>query len=104
ATLLAAASLHSCFSPSISSANAAPVPTRLVREGDGFQLLRDGKPFFIKGAGGDASKQLLKEIGGNSFRTWGADGSERKLDEAQRLGLTLTIGIWLGHKEHGFNY
>ena len=30
---------------------------------------------FVKGAGGDGSKPLLREYGGNSFRTWGADGS-----------------------------
>lgn len=78
--------------------------TRLVKQGQNFQLLRDGKPYFIKGVGGDGSKVLLKEFGGNSFRTWGAEGLETKLDEAQKLGLTMTAGIWLGHKEHGFNY
>ena len=78
--------------------------TRLVKQGASFQLLRDGKPYFIKGVGGDGSKVLLKELGGNSFRTWGVEGLEAKLDEAQKLGMTVTAGIWLGHKEHGFNY
>ena len=66
--------------------------------------MRGGQPYFIKGAGGDGSKEMLKQYGGNSFRTWGADGSQSKLDEAQKLGLTMTLGIWLGHKEHGFDY
>ena len=83
---------------------AQPVAVRLEKQGDKFQLMRGDTPYFIKGAGGDGSKELLKEYGGNSFRTWGADGSEKKLDEAQKLGLTMTLGIWLGHKEHGFNY
>ncbi|MDF2440859.1 MAG: hypothetical protein JWN98_1843, partial [Abditibacteriota bacterium] len=78
--------------------------TRLVKQGQKFQLLRDGQPYFVKGVGGDASKVLLKEFGGNSFRTWGVEGLEAKLDEAQKLGLSVTGGIWLGHKEHGFNY
>ena len=86
------------------SLHAAPIPVRVEKKGDGFQLMRGGQPYFIKGAGGDGSKPLLKEYGGNSFRTWGADGSESKLDEAQKLGLTMTLGIWLGHKEHGFSY
>jgi hypothetical protein len=64
----------------------------------------NGKPFFIKGAGGDGSKQLLVDCGANSFRTWGADNIDDKLDEAQRLGLKVTIGIWLGHEEQGFHY
>jgi hypothetical protein len=71
----------------------------------GWTLLRDGKPYFIQGAGGDASKNLLKACGGNAFRTWGVgDDTQAKLDEAQKLGLTVTLGIWLGHERHGFNY
>jgi hypothetical protein len=77
---------------------------KLVQEGGGFHLIRDGHPFFIKGAGGDGSKALLRDLGGNSFRTWGADNAGVLLDEAQKLGITVTLGIWLGHKEHGFDY
>ncbi len=51
-----------------------------------------------------ARKKCSRQYGGNSFRTWGADGSQSKLDEAQKLGLTMTLGIWLGHKAHGFDY
>jgi hypothetical protein len=43
-------------------------------------------------------------MGANSFRTWGADNLEAQLDEAHRLGLAVTVGIWLGHERHGFNY
>src|SRR4051794_12501165 len=75
-------------------ARAAAVPVELKKVGDGWQLLRDGKPYFIQGAGGDASKKLLVDCGGNSFRTWGADDIDKQLDEAQKLGLTVTVGIW----------
>ena len=78
---------------------------RVVRENGAATLTVNSEKFFIKGAGGDGSKTLLKELGGNSFRTWGVDDSTGKLlDEAQRLGLKVTLGIWLGHKEHGFDY
>lgn len=87
-----------------SIASAQPVVTKVEKTASGYQLLRDGKPYFIKGAGGDASKALLKEYGGNSFRTWGVDHAEQQLAEAQKLGLTVTLGIWLGHERHGFNY
>jgi hypothetical protein len=80
------------------------IPVKVVKKGDGFELLRGGEPFFIKGAGGDDSKELLKECGGNSYRTWGASPKETGLDNAARLGLGVTVGIWLGHKEQGFNY
>jgi hypothetical protein len=83
---------------------AQPIPVTIQKKGDGFQLLRGGQPYFIKGAGGDGSKPDLLAAGANSFRTWGADGSQARLDEAHKLGLTMTLGLWLGHKAHGFDY
>ncbi len=80
------------------------VPVRLVKQEGGYKLLRGGKPYFIKGAGGDGSKPLLRDCGGNSFRTWGADNLEPQLAEAQKLGMTVTVGMWLGHKDNGFDY
>jgi len=77
---------------------------RLVKENGAYHLERAGKLYFIKGAGGDGSRTLLRDVGGNSIRTWGADNLGAVLDEAQRLGLTVTAGIWLGHREHGFDY
>lgn len=70
----------------------------------GWRLVRNGEPYFIRGAGGDASKQLLKDIGGNSFRTWDAANIGEKLDEAHRLGMTVTVGMWMGHESRGFDY
>ena len=81
-----------------------PTVTKLVKKGDGYQLLRDGKPYLIKGAGGDGDLQLLAARGGNSVRTWGADNLGPRLDAAQKAGLSVTVGIWLGHTEHGFSY
>lgn len=85
---------------------AQAVRVELKHDGNGnWQLLRGGEPYFILGAGGDHSKELLKQLGGNSFRTWGVgNDTQAKLDEAHRLGLTVTLGIWLGHERHGFNY
>ena len=79
--------------------------TTLEKTSDGYQILVDGEPYFVKGAGGDASKEVLVEVGGNTFRTWGIGPETRKqLDEAQRLGLKVSVGIWLGHGRHGFDY
>jgi len=83
---------------------AKPVPVRVVAENGRFQLQRGGKPYVVKGAGGDGSLALLAKMGGNSMRTWGADRLGEILDEAARNGLTVTAGIWLGHERHGFRY
>src|SRR4051794_40328700 len=87
-----------------SAAMGAAVKTELVQTDGKWQLLRDGKPYFVKGVGGDASKAILAEVGGNSFRTWGADHLDAQLDEARKLGLTVAVGIWLEHERHGFDY
>ena len=69
-----------------------------------WRLEVDGKPYFIRGAGGGASKELLAKRGGNSFRTWGADRLGDDLAEAKKHGLMVMAGHWLGHAEHGFDY
>ncbi len=78
--------------------------TQLEKTTKGWQLKRAGKPYFIKGAGGAHYLEQLAAAGGNSIRTWGADDVGGMLDKCHRLGLTVTVGIWLGHKEHGFRY
>lgn len=69
-----------------------------------FTLEVNGKPYFIRGAGGGGDTALLKKLGGNSFRTWGAGNIEKDLAEAKKYGLTVMCGFWLGHAEHGFDY
>lgn len=85
-------------------AHAEPVPVELRQTDDGWQLWRGGEPYFIKGVGGSASLEQLAAAGGNSIRTWSTDGVGELLDEAHALGLTVTVGIWLGHERHGFDY
>jgi hypothetical protein len=84
-------------------AEAAEVEVRHVDSG--WRMYRDGQPFFIQGAGGNGSQAMLQGIGGNCVRTWGVDGNTSALlDEAQRNGLTVCLGIWLGHERQGFDY
>ena len=85
---------------------AEAIPVKLDKTSNGkYQLYRNNKSYFIKGAGGDASIHLLMEAGANSFRTWGVDEYLlKKLDEAHDLGLSVAVGHWLGHERHGFDY
>jgi hypothetical protein len=86
------------------TASAGPVAVELEQTDEGWRLLRGGKAYFIRGAGGKGSLAELAAAGGNSVRTWGADDLDALLDEAHSLGLTVTVGIWLGHARHGFDY
>ncbi len=75
-----------------------------------WQLLRNGEPYTIRGAGGYRHLELLRAAGGNTLRTWGveqlgADASgEPLLDRAARQGLCVLVGIWINHPRHGHDY
>lgn len=69
-----------------------------------YQLIRNGEPYYIKGAGGKLHFDRLAEYGGNSVRTWGSKNAQAVLDEAEKLGLTVTVGFWLRHENYGFDY
>lgn len=88
--------------PALAAAEAIPVELR--QTDSGWQLFRDGTPYFIRGAGGTHSLAQLKAAGANSIRTWAADDIDALLDEAHSLGLSVAVGIWLGHERHGFDY
>jgi Glycosyl hydrolases family 2, TIM barrel domain len=81
-----------------------PTVVKVQRNETGYYLLRNGKPYVIKGGGGRLYLEALKDAGGNSLRTWGEDDLEPLLDRAHELGLTVTVGIWLGQERQGFNY
>lgn len=90
---------------------AAPSKVEIRKNAQGqFQLIRDGQPYFIQGAGGSGSLDLLKASGGNTVRSWGAEqlGETRDgkpyLDRLQELGIGISAGIWVKHQRHGFNY
>ncbi|MBC7855048.1 MAG: hypothetical protein IAF94_16575 [Pirellulaceae bacterium] len=78
---------------------------RIERTADGYQLLLNDNPYFICGAGWvNGNLAALQQAGGNSIRTWGADDLGSVLDQAHKLGLTVTAGIWLGQVHQGFRY
>lgn len=81
-----------------------PIKATIVETKTGFQLLRNGKPYFVKGAGGTNYIDRLKNYGGNSIRTWSTAGAGQILDEAHKLGLTVTLGLRVGVERHGFDY
>lgn len=91
---------------------------QVVQQGDGaFALLRNGQPYMVKGAGtgngdglGGGDLALIAASGGNSIRTWGVEQLEQSvdgkplIDRAHKLGLTVTVGLWVQHPRHGFDY
>jgi len=85
-------------------ASAAPPNVSVDQDNGRFRLLRNGEPYFVKGAGGNRSPELLAAAGGNSIRTWGDEKLAGELATAQKFGLTIAAGIWLGQVRQGFNW
>lgn len=100
ATLLA-------ISPGVLKAQSVKVE---ISELDGkYQLLRNGKPYLVKGAGlADGDLKRLAAHGGNSIRTWGTvdgpEGTIQLLDQAHELGITVSLCVYTGSERHGFDY
>jgi hypothetical protein len=69
-----------------------------------FELLKNGIPFYIKGAGGSVFLDKVKAYGGNSIRTWSDENAGAILDSAYKHGLMVMFGLWMQHERHGFNY
>lgn len=91
-------------STSLLAQRKTAIKAEIVKQKNGYVLKRGGKPYFIHGAGGTGYLDRLHAYGGNSIRTWSIDNAKRILDEAQRLGLTVTLGIRMGTERHGFDY
>lgn len=81
---------------------AAPSTVTIAKTERGYELLRNGKPYFIKGAGGSEKLDTLVAFGGNSIRTWSVDPAV--LDKAEARGLTVLTGLRVGLPRHGFDY
>lgn len=81
-----------------------------MRETDGrFRLYVNGEEFFVKGAGCEFGPcYRIADHGGNSFRTWRTDNSQRSglevLDEAYEHGLMVMMGLDVARERHGFDY
>lgn len=67
-------------------------------------LKRDGRPYFVKGAGAGSHLDLLAAKGANSLRTWETKDLGALLAEAEKLGLTVSAGIWLEPECSWFSY
>lgn len=76
----------------------------VVQKGETFVLMRDGEPYFIKGAAGYEYFGRLSKYGGNSVRVWHTDNAQQVLDSAHAHGLTVTLGLWMAREREGFNY
>lgn len=107
ACILLSASQNSVASQPLYSASPAKVQIR--KTSGQYQLLVNGEPLYIKGAGIEfGSPEKLAAHGGNSFRTWRTENGHASgmavLDRALTNGLYVTMGLDIARERHGFDY
>ena len=68
-----------------------------------FELQRNGKPYYIKGAGAKDHFNLLSKSGANSIRLWSTN-NQQLLDSAHQYGFTVTLGLHVRPERSGMDY
>ncbi len=93
------------FSIGVFGAEPGPTKIEIEKLDDSYRLLRDGEPFFIKGAGleyGDI--RLLAGHGGNAIRNWSTENAQEVLDTAFANGVMVALGLPVAPERSGFDY
>lgn len=108
--------IYTASAISLATANEQPRPlasnpsqVHISQNNGHYQLIVNGQPFYVKGAGLEfGNQEQLALYGGNSFRTWQTDNGQESgkhvLDRAQRNGLFVTMGIHMESERNGFDY
>lgn len=73
------------------------------------RLYVNGEEFFVKGGGCEFGNiEALAKHGANSMRTWRVENGQRSgkevLDEAQKNGIMVMMGLEVARERHGFDY
>mgnify|MGYP001827250586 FL=1 len=90
-------------------ASDSAIPVTIVKTESGYQLLRDGQPYRIKGVGMPANDiAAFAAHGGNSIRNWNTssedDSTLELLDTAQANGVTVSLCFYIPPERHDFDY
>jgi len=95
---------------SVDSDNAlSPITVEVGKTERGYQLLRGGEPYTVRGAGMVVDDiERFAAAGGNSIRNWNTmqDRQDTRafLDKAHAHGVTIAMGLAMRPERHGFDY
>ena len=73
----------------------------IVKTAEGFQLIRNGNPFYVQGAVAWNKFDLVKQYGGNAVRTSARGG---RLELADSLGLACMVNLPVRAERDGMDY
>lgn len=67
----------------------------IKRDGIRYQIIRNGRPFHIKGVSGEGYIKELAEANGNTLRVYDTTNLEQVLDEAYKYNIAVIADIYL---------
>src|SRR5450759_3542019 len=71
------------------------------KDGNGWKLMKNNQPLFIKGVVGHTYLEKVKQYGGNSIRI----GSKKEeLDKVRKLGLNALVNLPANAERYGMDY
>jgi len=78
----------------------------VANENGAYLLYRNGQPYFVKGADIASCRYLadIKKAGANSVHIYTSAHAQEILDSAQFLGLTVTVGLYMGLADKDIHY
>jgi hypothetical protein len=76
----------------------------IQKTSSGYELIRNGNPFYILGAGGSSNFNVLAELGGNTIRIYDTVQIIKKLDEAHKNNLAVIIDIPIPAHHKSYDY
>ena len=76
----------------------------ITQENGRFTLIRNGEPFYIRGANGTVQLGELSRIGGNTIRTYDTLDLENILNDAHANGLAVIVGLPMIRSYHYNTY
>ena len=87
----------------------SPIKVEIVQTESGYQLMRGGEPYTIKGAGMPIDDiRSFAAHGGNSIRNWTTDSEYQNtqdlLDSAHANGVTVALCLPMKPERWGFDY
>ncbi|MBT3428557.1 MAG: hypothetical protein HOL98_01055 [Gammaproteobacteria bacterium] len=89
---------------SLAEDSRLPIKVEISGSGEQYQLLRAGAPYSVLGAGAHVNDlPSLRAHGANSVRTWHV-GEGEILDQAEALGMTVSLCLDVARERLGFDY
>lgn len=76
----------------------------VLRKGDSYSLVRNGKPFKILGASGHSHIRDLALIGGNTIRVYDTIAIKSVLDEAELNNVSVIIDLFMPAFNNGYSF